>query len=71
MKGCPEGGEQNYLFGLYNQLSYEPCLCPHGCGTSVARKKADFFALYVSAAFMFVLFITLTDHVSAYLRRIY
>lgn len=54
MKGCPEGGEQNFLFGLYNELSYEPCLCPHGCGTTVPRKKADFFAIYVSGIALFV-----------------
>jgi hypothetical protein len=48
MKGCPEGSEQSFLFGLYNELSQGKCTCPH-CGEhSVMRKKSDFFALYVS-----------------------
>ncbi|KAJ8086580.1 hypothetical protein AAF712_002010 [Marasmius tenuissimus] len=46
MKGCPEGGEQSFLFALYSQLSEGTCPCPQGCGTSVARKKSDFFAIY-------------------------
>jgi hypothetical protein len=48
MKGCPEGGEQSFLFGLYSQLSEGQCTCPQVCGGSVARKKSDFFAIYVS-----------------------
>ncbi|GLB33783.1 putative ubiquitin-conjugating enzyme family protein [Lyophyllum shimeji] len=48
MKGCPEGGEQSFLFSLYTQLSDGHCPCPLGCGTSVKRKKSDFFALYSS-----------------------
>jgi hypothetical protein len=47
MKGCPEGGEQSYLFSHYTQLSEGECFCPHGCGTSVKRKKSDFFAIFV------------------------
>lgn len=47
MKGCPEGGEQSFLFSLYNLLSSETCACPQGCGYSVQRKKSDFFAVYV------------------------
>lgn len=47
MKGCPEGGEQSYLFSHYSQLSEGGCYCPHGCGTSVKRKKSDFFAIFV------------------------
>ncbi|KAG6821257.1 hypothetical protein H0H93_002367 [Arthromyces matolae] len=47
MKGCPEGGEQSFLFGLYSQLVEGQCLCPN-CGTPVARNKYDFFALYPS-----------------------
>jgi hypothetical protein len=47
MKGCPEGGEQSFLFGLYHQLSEGVCRCP--CGDySIPRQKSDFFALYVS-----------------------
>ncbi|RDB22602.1 Baculoviral IAP repeat-containing protein 6 [Hypsizygus marmoreus] len=46
MKGCPEGGEQSFLFSLYSQLSEGQCLCPQGCGTSVQRKKSDFFAIF-------------------------
>ncbi|KAF5387646.1 hypothetical protein D9615_000388 [Tricholomella constricta] len=48
MKGCPEGGEQSFLFSLYSQLSEGHCACPHGCGTSVKRKKSNFFAIYSS-----------------------
>ncbi|KAF8076356.1 hypothetical protein FPV67DRAFT_412956 [Lyophyllum atratum] len=48
MKGCPEGGEQSFLFSLYSQLSDGECPCPLGCGTSVKRKKSDFFAIYSS-----------------------
>jgi hypothetical protein len=48
MKGCPEGGEQSFLFGLYSELSEGECACPHGCGTSLPRKKRDFFAIFVS-----------------------
>ena len=48
MKGCPEGGEQSFLFGLYQELSSGECPCPHGCGATVTRKKSDFFALFVS-----------------------
>lgn len=48
MKGCPEGGEQSFLFGLYQQLSEGDCRCPHGCGASIQRKKSDFYALFVS-----------------------
>jgi len=49
MKGCPEGGEQSFLFGLYSQLSEGQCTCPHSCGGSLTRKKSDFFAIFVSA----------------------
>lgn len=48
MKGCPEGSEQSFLFGIYTGLSEGVCLCPEGCGYSVPRKKSDFFAIYVS-----------------------
>jgi hypothetical protein len=48
MKGCPEGGEQSFLFSLYSQLSSPDCSCPQDCGASVSRSKGDFFALHVS-----------------------
>ena len=48
MKGCPEGGEQSFLFGLYQQLSEGECRCPHGCGATITRQKSDFYALFVS-----------------------
>ncbi|KAJ7095356.1 hypothetical protein B0H15DRAFT_829186 [Mycena belliarum] len=48
MKGCPppSGAEQSFLFALYSQLSEGKCVCPHECGSSVPRKKSDFFALF-------------------------
>ncbi|KAJ3556879.1 hypothetical protein NM688_g1784 [Phlebia brevispora] len=46
MKGCPEGGEQSFLFSLYRELSEGECKCPHGCGTAIARSKRDFFPLF-------------------------
>ena len=52
MKGCPEGGEQSFLFSLYSELSEGSCVCPHGCGRATVRRKADFFAIYVSVLFL-------------------
>jgi hypothetical protein len=49
MRGCPEGGEQGFLFSLYQSLASDPCPCPYQCGASVARHKQDFFALYVGS----------------------
>ncbi|KAJ7129714.1 hypothetical protein C8R44DRAFT_777474 [Mycena epipterygia] len=48
MKGCPppSGGEQSFLFALYSQLSEGKCVCPHECGSSVLRKKSDFFPVF-------------------------
>ncbi|KAJ7744459.1 ubiquitin conjugating enzyme family protein [Mycena maculata] len=48
MKGCPppSGGEQSFLFALYSQLSEGKCVCPHECGSSVLRKKSDFFPIF-------------------------
>ncbi|KAL4245719.1 hypothetical protein ABKN59_001670 [Abortiporus biennis] len=46
MKGCPEGGEQSFLFSLYQELTYGECRCPNGCPTSIKRQKRDFFALF-------------------------
>jgi hypothetical protein len=48
MKGCPESGEQGFLFSLYLHLSSGTCACPYGCGEAVVRKKRDFFTLFVS-----------------------
>jgi hypothetical protein len=49
MKGCPEGGEQSFLFSLYTELSEGDCKCPQDCGSTVPRKKKDFFTIYVRA----------------------
>ncbi|KZS97566.1 hypothetical protein SISNIDRAFT_449083 [Sistotremastrum niveocremeum HHB9708] len=46
MSGCPEGGEQGFLFALYNQLANETFKCPTTCGHTFKRNKADFFAIY-------------------------
>ncbi|KAF6762638.1 ubiquitin conjugating enzyme family protein [Ephemerocybe angulata] len=46
MKGCPEKGEQNFLFGLYSQFTETEFKCPHDCGAVIRRNKGDFFALY-------------------------
>ncbi|KAJ8583779.1 ubiquitin conjugating enzyme family protein [Rhizopogon salebrosus TDB-379] len=46
MKGCPEGGEQGFLFALYNELSSGDCPCPQACGHKVQRSKSDFFAIF-------------------------
>lgn len=46
MKGCPEGGEQGFLFSQYHELSEGACPCPHGCGATVPRRKQDFFPLF-------------------------
>ncbi|GBE80076.1 ubiquitin conjugating enzyme family protein [Sparassis latifolia] len=46
MKGCPEGGEQSFLFSLYQELSQGECRCPHGCGQSIPRQKRDFFTIF-------------------------
>ena len=48
MKGCPEGGEQSFLFTLYSELCEGRCPCPYECGFSVSRQKSDFFAIFVS-----------------------
>ena len=60
MKGCPEGGEQSYLFSLYSQLSGGESWCPNDCGTSIERKKSDFFAIFVSSIFAYIV-MTCTD----------
>ncbi|PPQ84259.1 hypothetical protein CVT25_011906 [Psilocybe cyanescens] len=46
MKGCPEGGEQSFLFSLYSQLNSPTAPCPHDCGAAIPRSKGDFFALH-------------------------
>ncbi|QRV91387.1 ubiquitin-conjugating enzyme [Ceratobasidium sp. AG-Ba] len=48
MKGCPEGGEQGFLFQLYNGLSTGSCACPSQCGAARERSKQDFFAIHSS-----------------------
>lgn len=48
MKGCPEGGEQGFLFSLYSQLIEGKCPCPSACGYSVTRTKSHFFAIFSS-----------------------
>jgi hypothetical protein len=48
MKGCPEGGEQGFLFSLYQTLTSDPCPCPYQCGQSATRNKSEFFTLNVS-----------------------
>lgn len=50
MKGCPEGGEQGFLFSLYSQLIEGKCACPSGCGYSITRTKSHFFAIFVSSS---------------------
>ena len=50
MKGCPEGGEQGFLFSLYSQLIEGKCVCPSGCGYSITRIKSHFFAICVSSS---------------------
>ena len=47
MKGCPEGGEQGFLFSLYDELSSGSYPCPE-CKHRFQRRKGDFFALHVS-----------------------
>ena len=49
MKGCPEGGEQSFLFSLYRELTEGSCPCPNVCGKSFSRQRRDFFAIFVSA----------------------
>ncbi|KAF8505689.1 hypothetical protein F5888DRAFT_1651094 [Russula emetica] len=48
MKGCPEGGEQGFLFSLYSQLVEGQCPCPSSCGYTVPRAKSHFFAIFTS-----------------------
>jgi hypothetical protein len=55
MKGCPEGGEQGFLFGLYNELSSGDCLCPQSCGHKIQRSKSNFFAIFVCKAIFFTM----------------
>ncbi|KIK65287.1 hypothetical protein GYMLUDRAFT_38722 [Collybiopsis luxurians FD-317 M1] len=48
MAGCPEAGEQTFLFSLYSQLNLDgTCSCPSKtCGHPVKRQPSDFFAIY-------------------------
>jgi hypothetical protein len=52
MKGCPEGGEQGFLFSIYNELSQGCCRCPNKCEFSVPRQKSDFFPILVGLSFV-------------------
>jgi hypothetical protein len=48
MKGCPEGGEQGFLFQLYSKISNEPSICPDGnCAQPFPPQKTLFFAIWV------------------------
>lgn len=49
MKGCPEGGEQSFLFSLYQELTEGECRCPNGCRQTFPRHKRDFFPIFVSS----------------------
>ncbi|BEJ13516.1 hypothetical protein CspHIS471_0306900 [Cutaneotrichosporon sp. HIS471] len=46
MSGCPEGGEQSFLFQLYNYLSEGSMACANDCGHAVRRKPEHFFPLF-------------------------
>ncbi|KIY34108.1 ubiquitin-conjugating enzyme family protein [Cryptococcus gattii E566] len=46
MSGCPESGEQSFLFQLYNTLEEGRMSCSAGCGHSFTRKREDFFCLF-------------------------
>ncbi|CCA72505.1 hypothetical protein PIIN_06442 [Serendipita indica DSM 11827] len=63
MRGCPEGGEQGFLFSLYQNLSSDPCPCPYQCGQVCIREKKDFFTLYPD-------FKQYTSHVSKLVRHV-
>ncbi|KIR36597.1 ubiquitin-conjugating enzyme family protein [Cryptococcus deuterogattii MMRL2647] len=46
MSGCPESGEQSFLFQLYNTLEEGRMPCSAGCGHSFTRTREDFFCLF-------------------------
>ncbi|WVO14986.1 hypothetical protein L204_102629 [Cryptococcus depauperatus] len=46
MSGCPEGGEQSFLFQLYDMLEDCQMPCSSGCGFLFTRHKRDFFSLF-------------------------
>lgn len=48
MSGCPESGEQSFLFQLYNTLEEGRMPCSAGCGHSFTRTREDFFCLFVN-----------------------
>ncbi|KAK7470678.1 hypothetical protein VKT23_002100 [Stygiomarasmius scandens] len=62
MKGCPEGGEQSFLFSLYSRLNEGEFPCPQGCGASITRRKGDFFAIFPE-------FSVYTDHLQKIVRQ--
>ncbi|EJT97519.1 hypothetical protein DACRYDRAFT_84483 [Dacryopinax primogenitus] len=46
MKGCPEGGEQGLLFGLWNDLQAPSVKCPNKCDNNLSREKGMFTAIW-------------------------
>lgn len=46
MSGCPEKGEQDFLFNLWRDVTEFPLMC--ACGWSRQRSAEDFFTLKVS-----------------------
>ncbi|KLT45850.1 hypothetical protein CC85DRAFT_86895 [Cutaneotrichosporon oleaginosum] len=46
MSGCPEAGEQSFLFQLYNFLSEGSMACANRCGYTVPRMPQHFFPLF-------------------------
>lgn len=71
MKGCPEGGEQSFLFSLYQELSQGECRCPNGC-QNFPRQKRDFFPIFVSAynAFTYAQFDCISHVFRSFLVRV-
>ncbi len=73
MKGCPEGGEQSFLFSLYRELSEGECPCPDGCGISIPRSKREFFGIFVRTFIPFcirIILIRLQSEFSAYIEHL-
>lgn len=66
MKGCPEGGEQGFLFSLYSLLVEGQCPCPSGCGYSIPRAKNHFFAIFVSNLSIVVTGLTSSSYQSTF-----
>lgn len=64
MKGCPEGGEQGFLFSLYQSLTSGTCSCPYQCGSAIERKKSDMFALHVRTGIFYIAALTFRSQIS-------